>query len=533
MNKTIIKTAVAALFSLPLFTSCELDQEPYDTITRDESWSSVGDVDKHYIGLLSFVRAATGMDANQISDVQTDLFNACAGAPAYAKEHSWTFTSSIFVGDAIWNFNYKLNLEANDMLERIGRFYAQPNLSAEDKGILDKSQGMAYFCRALAYMNMVTRYAKDYEPDGSAETLLGLPIVTKVDKTAKPSRATLQQTCNFIQENIDSARKYMVREISVNEPGPAALTALESRFLLYTHQFDKAIELSKSLLGSYPLVASQADFNNMWLNDVSTETILQPVMTPDELGADASLYLRYDLAQLTNGQTVVRFLTSQYVPTQGFIDKFEPNDYRGQYYFTCPRQTYFDDPNLPGLSMIANQVGNGLGKAFCKFQGNRNLLKNPKDEIEAMSKIVNMTKPFRIAEQYLIIAEANLRKDNPNEAEAREYLNQLRKSRGASELEAGVSGEELLTAMQDEWIREFAGEGNRLDCIKRWHQGVNRKAMKPQVFQNAYGKVLYDILPGYVDLNIAPDHYKFVWELPQQDLMTNSNLIPNWKDVQE
>lgn len=530
MNKTIIKTAVAALLSLPLLTSCELDQEPYDTITRDESWSSVSDVDKHYTGLLSFIRTATGADANQISDVQTDLFNACAGAPTYAREHSWTFTSSIFMGDAIWNFNYKLNMEANDMLGRLGKFYAQTDLTDDQKHILDKSQGLAYFCRAFAYMNLVTHYAIDYESDGSAETALALPIVKTVDKAAKPARATLQQTCDFIQENLDSAKKYMVREISLNEPGPAALAALASRFYLYTHQYDKAIETSKSLLSSYPLVSSEADYRKMWINDISTETILQPIMTPDELGADNSLYLSYNPGMLQSGQIVVLFLTSQYVPTQGFIDKFEADDYRNKLYFTCPYKTINDDPdNFPGLSMLANQTGNGLGKAFCKFQGNRALLKNPNDPIEAFQKNFNMSKPFRIAEQYLIIAEANLSKSNANEAEAREYLNLLRKSRGASEIEASVTGKDLVNVMQDEWIREFAGEGNRLDCIKRWHQGVNRKAMKPQTFKNVYGKVLYDILPGYIDLVVEPGNYKFVWEFPQQDLMTNPNLVPNWK----
>ena len=530
MNKTIIKSAVAAIFSLSLFTSCELDQEPYDTITRDESWASVSDVDKHYNGLLSFVRSATGMDASQISDVQTDLFNACAGAPAFSWEHSWTFTSSIFSGDALWNFNYKVNMEANDMLERIPKFYADPALTSHQKKILDKSKGLAFFCRAFSAMNLVTHYAIDYEPDGSAETALALPIVRKVDKTEKPKRSTLQETCDFIQENLDSAKLYMTSEISLYEPGPAALAALESRFLLYTHQFDKAIEVSKSLLNAYPLVTSQAEYNDMWLIDHSTETIYQPIMTPDELGADASLYLSYQPAMTNTGQVVIQFLTSQYVPTKGFIEMFEADDYRSQLYFTCPYQTVYDDPeDYPGLSMLANQIGNGLGKAFCKFQGNKNLLKNPNDIIEALSKNVNMRKPFRIAEQYLTIAEANLRKDAPNEAEAREYLNQLRESRGASKVEDNVSGQDLLKVMQDEWTREFAGEGNRLDCIKRWHQGVDRKSMKPQSFKNVYGKVLFDILPGYVDLQIPADHYKFVWEIPEQDLKANPNLIPNWK----
>ena len=531
MNKTIIKTAIATLLSLSLFSSCELDQEPYGTITREKSWSNIQDVDKHYTGLLSFIRAATGMDANQISDVQTDLFNACAGAPSLSREHSWTFTSSIFSGDALWNFHYKLNLEANDMLEHLPSFYATPNLKPSEKKVLDKSKGLAYFCRAFASMSLVTHYAVDYEPDGSAATALALPIVRKVDKTEKPARATLQETCDFIQENIDSAKVYMTSELSLHEPGPAALTALESRFLLYTHQFDKAIDVAKSILGSYPLVSTQAEFNDMWLVDKSTETIFQPIMTPDELGASASLYLSYQ-AQFdpSTGQPVVMFLTSQYVPTRGFIEKFEADDYRGQFYFTCPYVCHFDDKeNFPELSMLANQVGNGLGKAFCKFQGNKNLLKNPNDPIEALQKNVNMSKPFRIAEQYLIIAEANLRKASANEAEARQYLNLLRASRGASELAASVTGDDLMTAMQDEWIREFAGEGNRLDCIKRWHQGVDRKNMKTQIFQGVSGKVLYDILPGYVDLQIPADHHKFVWEIPEQDLKSNPNLVPNWK----
>ena len=77
--------------------------------------------------------------------------------------------------------------------------------------------------------------------------------------------------------------------------------------------------------------------------------------------------------------------------------------------------------------------------------------------------------------------------------------------------------------MEEEWVREFVGEGFRLDCLKRWHKGFKR--MEPQPFTDA----ILITTPGFTDLEVSADDPKWVWEIPSQDLQANPNLTPNWK----
>ena len=134
------------------------------------------------------------------------------------------------------------------------------------------------------------------------------------------------------------------------------------------------------------------------------------------------------------------------------------------------------------------------------------------------------------AQAYLIIAEANLRKANPDEAAAREALNELRINRYVGETDYNesadyigdnVTGAALVKVMQDEWTREFVGEGFRLDNLKRWHLGFKR--MAAQQFQNP---VLVST-HGWQDLEVEANNIRFTWPIPQQETQANKNIKQN------
>ena len=78
--------------------------------------------------------------------------------------------------------------------------------------------------------------------------------------------------------------------------------------------------------------------------------------------------------------------------------------------------------------------------------------------------------------------------------------------------------------MENEWVREYLGEGFRLDCLKRWHKGFKRMEA-----QNMDGFKLLLEGNGYQNLEITPDNFRFVWEIPMQDLQSNPNLKHNWQ----
>ena len=127
-----------------------------------------------------------------------------------------------------------------------------------------------------------------------------------------------------------------------------------------------------------------------------------------------------------------------------------------------------------------------------------------------------MCKPFRAAEAYLIAAEAAYR--NGDEPTAQNMLTQLRASRQASAVTA--TGDALFQSIKEEWIREFVGEGQRLNDLKRWHDGFTRHDPQNQ-----------DVLAtgiGMETLSVDADNMRFVWEIPANDLNSNKNLQPNW-----
>ena len=133
-----------------------------------------------------------------------------------------------------------------------------------------------------------------------------------------------------------------------------------------------------------------------------------------------------------------------------------------------------------------------------------------------------MPKPFRLAEQYLIRAEAYCRKGNYGLAG-----NDLSKLRAARFLSGGgisVNENNWLKTIADERLRELYMEGFRLHDLKRWGEeyakanggySISRKAQR---YTQTEGSTL----------QITADNPMLVWPIPQHELEApGSQLVPN------
>ena len=238
------------------------------------------------------------------------------------------------------------------------------------------------------------------------------------------------------------------------------------------------------------------------------------------------MYISYDIREI-DGSTDIYGYSPELVPTQGVVDLYEPGDLRIKAYFSNP---YLGE--AAGVTKLSNSSSDEPAHSaylLFKYPGNQKLFKNSWDWY---SSPYNMSKAFRSAEAYLTAAEAYLRKPNPDEAKARQYLNDLRLARGTFDWDTTTTGEELVKEMENEWVREYLGEGFRLDCLKRWHKGFKRMeaqnmdGLKLLLGQDREDKLDVD---GYKYLEIKPDNFRFVWEIPMQDLQSNPNLKRNWQ----
>lgn len=556
MNKYILKAIFCSALALPLFTSCELDQLPTDSLTDQESWKTYNDATNQYNGLLAILRSDISGSNAYLTDVMSDLFNQRLTSASYGQEHSWRFTGSQFGGDAIWANNYSVILQANFILQNIGKFENSSTLSDQQKANIYNIKATAYFARAYAYSRMVTRYCKDYEPETAANEL-GLPIVETVSNEAKPARASLQTTCDTIEANLNHAMTYFDKvaeynegvkptariESSIYKPNADCVTALRARFYLYEHKFDQAIEEAETIRNTYSLASGSREMLNLWILDEGSEIIYEPLQTPDELSGSYGIFLSYNLVTSDLSNTEFKGMNPDFLPTKGLVDLYSDQDVRRKVYFSYPKDGYntfnlgfgtqsgyqlltFDQ--LLGVSADISTTSGDTesGVVFTKYVGNPTLRK----QNVWYAQNYNMTKAFRASEAYLIIAEANLRKANPDEAAARDALNELRRNRFEGETDYDgsadyigddVTGAALVKVMQDEWTREFVGEGFRLDNLKRWHLGFKR--MAAQQFQNP---VLVST-HGWQDLEVEANNIRFTWPIPQQETQANKNIKQN------
>lgn len=552
MNKHILKAIFCAAMALPVFTSCELDQFPTDSLTEKESWKSYSDAVNQYNGLLAMLRADIGGANAYVGDVQTDLFNQRLTSSSLSKINNWTFTGSQFDGDVVWANNYSVILQANFILQNIGKFEADESLNAKQQANIANIKATAYFARAYAYASMLPYYCKDYEP-ATATQEMGLPIVEEVSSEARPARATLKETCDTIINYMNSADQEFAKVEAYNKtvkttdkivngtsvPSADAVTALRARHYLYMHKYDEAITEAEKIKEVYNLSRGLDNMMGLWFLDQGSEIIYQPTQTEDEIANTYGIYLSFNIT-MENLETVLNGMNPDYIPTKNLIDLYSNNDIRRTLYFSHKVDgvnsmiLFMNDTNggygymetgPEGLPVdITSTNGQAVdGVIFTKFAGNPTLRKQGL----WYSEIYNMSKAFRSAEAYLIIAEASLRLGD--EDRARDELNELRDARfdnytndetNTDFIREDVTGEALEKVMEDEWTREFVGEGYRFACLKRWHKGFKRT---PQPFD---APVLV-ATGGVQTLQVDANNVRFTWPIPQQDMQANKNLEQN------
>ena len=488
MMRNILKTLFLSSTLALTVSSCEMDQFPNDSISAETAWQSVDDAIKFRNGIYSYFKSINNGIYTYTADLQSDLFNATVSfGNSGGDMHRWDFEASQYDIEDIWQYNYITINNCNNILSHIDAITGEDD---EETATLAMIKGEAHLMRAICYHTLTLRYTKDYEP-GSAASTLGLPLVTTPDPLAKPSRSTLEETYKLIKEDISAARANLRTAGAANSIyfTVDVINALEARVDLYMHNYGSAVNLAKNLIAGYPLVENAEALASMWLNDESSEIIYRTFQSVDERNNSTGIYLSYS--------TATESFSPNFVPSQWILDLYEENDIR--------KNVFYRKDKITCQEVVTKSV-----YMLNKYPGNPALKKSEHE-------YYHMAKVFRSAEAYLIAAEASYM--NGDETNAVKFLNDLRTKRGASEISA--NGDALLKEIKNEWIREFIGEGQRMNDIKRWHDGIQRSnpQLEELVMQGA----------EYTTLTKSADDMRIVWEIPYNDLNANSNLEGNWK----
>ena len=486
---------------LTTLSSC-LEKYPDYAIPQDKAINTLDDLDQAAIGIYDAFKSSALYSGylTLLPDIQCDMVHAING---YTNTHGniwrWDILATNSEITSVYAALYQVIARANFLLEYAPRVEAT---LIEDSDIEHYNQicGEAYFARAMAYSELIKLYCKSYESRDDANNELGVVLITKYNTDEPIIRATLQQSYEQVVNDLDMAAELMKVDSSLpmsslfGSPYFNEYTAyaLRARVALYMKDYDAAIDYSTRVIDSgYYMLSSTTQmvtselshFAYMWQHDDATEIIWKVGFTPTSYGgALGRIFCNYDYSTLK----------PDYVPSEWVLNLYNAADLRASTYF----QTY--------------QTGHSHGLTWpllMKYFGNM-------DFFNQHILHTTMPKPLRLAEQYLIRAEAYAMKQNYTMAG--NDLATLLASRYSS-----FSGSVTLTeanAMQlieEERIKELYMEGFRLMDLKRWHKGFERK---PQEQSLEHGS----------ELKIDADNPLFVWPIPQHELESPGSMIePN------
>lgn len=482
-----------------LAVSCDLERFPYDAIEQSQSFQTIKDATTMNNGLYATLRGRVYGLYMFSTDVQADLLNATLDfGNRNGFPHRWNgFLADDYTIRDTWRYYYDAISNINNILENSGKIAVS---TQPDQALMDRYLGEAYFLRAYYYHQLVQRFAKDYEPSTAANEL-GVPLVLKFDIKLKPSRSSVEEVYQQMLSDLTQAETLLATVTGSQNSTKITrdcVTALKARVYLCMHNWTGAITAANSLISSgiYPLVTSAATFKNMWSTDAGNESILQLFASqPSELSNANNIYLGYN--------TQTQRYTPDFVPQQWVVNLYEATDIR--------RAAYLEQKPLTVQGINYSNI-----YLINKYPGNPALM------VTSVPNYQHKPKIFRIAEMYLISAEAAAQSAS-TEAAALTTLNQLRTARGASSL-TGLTGNALMDAIKNERVRELLCEGTRLDDLKRWHMGFARKAPQNTAFLNTGADYDQKIVTAGDD--------KFVWGIPKNDITTNPNIAnqqnPGW-----
>ena len=498
-----ITISILALLSL-VFTGCDMNKMPASTIRPDEAVESMMDASKFSNYIYANFRGITSGSYIYAGEIQADLFNATIGFGNNGGDlYRWEITTNSGDASNLWGGAYGViannNFYLSALNEYIAKRQAAGDLTAADSTTLMQYKGEAFFSRAYMYFQLATYFCQDYD-EASAASDYGVPIVTVYDPSSDaatyPGRPTLAETFEFINSDLDSAEMFINRAPAVGDNyfTTDVVKAFRARVALYMDDYQTAGKYSKELVesGRYPFVADTAAYRKLWLNDSGEECIMQVFASINELANSSSYgYISYS-------PTLLRY-RPYYIPTQTVMNLFDENDMRLTIGF---------------INEIVNYSGGITAQVYMcnKFPGNPEFYKGVE------SNYVNSPKPFRIAEQYLILAEACANGFEGGESRASDLINELRANRISGYSSTSYVGDQLRQEIRDERVRELFAEGFRFLDLRRYGNGMDRG-------EGQSSTVIY--MPGQSTtehLSVMADNYRWVWPIPTAEITSNPQI---------
>ena len=495
------------LVALTVFASVGcLDKVPGSAIPQDQAMQTFDDAEQTVTGIYSLFKSGALYSGllTILPDLQADFVYAVDGySNTYGDIWQWKIRSTNSEVEAVYASLYQVIANCNFYLDKIEGVMAA---TTDDTKLqtLDIYTGEVYAIRALCYSELIKCYCKAYDP-ATAKDELGVVLrTTTIDPQPLP-RASLYDSYQQVLEDLAAAERLLDEDNDAYSSAfitRAMAYALHARVALYMQDWQSAILYSTELIDSKNFALSSAVtlysdgmtfFDYMWNYDVATEIIWRIGFTTTSYGGA----LGQQFLGFNNDYT---YYYPDYVPAQWVLDLYSDSDMRYSSYFYTLQTGYNHGLQWPLL---------------VKYYGNQDFINN------AYIYHVVMPKPFRLAEQYLIRAEAYCRQQTPNYSAASKDLSALRATRISGGGSVSLTADNFINQIADERVRELYMEGFRLHDIKRWGnlyrkgEGFTRTPQSNSLSEGS-------------SLTIKANNPLFVWPIPKHELEAPGSLVqPN------
>lgn len=482
--------------------SCSMDEKPYGYL--DDQTAIQGAEDLARIANVQYgsLRGMTSGSWIYRPDIQMDEFHGLiSNGNREGVFSNGTFNSSTSEIEDFFYSCYSVIATSNELIQQ-GRELIAASTDA-DTLELSNSTAVGHFTRAFSYFWLADHFCQPYTQITPTTAHSGAQIVTVYnpsgDIATYPDRSTLEETFNLIESDLDIAYTRLKNYEAAgntdalvqgaNYLSSYVVEALQARVALVKGDYATALAKAKDVINSgiYTLTTID-DYANLWTNDTGTEIIFQPFMSTGELGGSIGAeYISSDES------------SADYIPTATTWAMYDEGDVRFDAFFKIYQNLDVSGTQTPAF--VLN-----------KWPGNVALRTGTTNNIR------NMSKAFRLSEQYLIAAEADARLGNTSEGST--YLNTLRANR-ITGYEAGnySNATALLNEVLSEREKELLGEGFRMSDLRRTGQGFTRYADHPE---NSTLNSL--VVAAGRSLSYSAGDHRYTWPIPNSEFDANPNL---------
>jgi len=455
-----------AIVGIALLHGCskQLDLKPTDTINENNAYRTMNDAQMGTNGAYAYYGAFLN-----------DIFLS-----AYLSDEAKLGPDN--AGQGALTYRYQVTSESGDiqggyanyyrMIDQVNRVLAAlPNVvaTASEEPRRNILKGQLLALRGIAYFGLLQSFCKNYNPTGK-----GVPIMLAPDPGSKPGHNTMGEVMTRIETDMNEAFGLLANTaFSDTVMNRFNINAYRARIALYKGDYDSAIQYATFVINAnvVQMATTTATFNSIW-TEGNYPTI------PESL---------FRIRNLTSTALGSFWTTQAYgvtiAPSDKLFDVYEANDIR--------RDAY---------------IGLTNGKRYVKKHESVFAAKNN-------IRIVDL-KAIRLAEMYLIRAEAYAKQASPNLTAGKNDLDYLRARRfigAAPALPVITSAEQLIGLVLSERYRELCFEGSRFFDLRRNNLPVSRAAT--------------DAATAWQNLP-AGDNF-FVMPIPFAEIQANPNAIQN------